>query len=188
MPETVPIRAPLKLLFVGRQTNWKGVDAILLAMKDVGCVKLTVVGTGNELPANIDLTRRLALEDRVTYLGRIGHKEIDRLMKEHEILILPSLYEGLSNTLLEAGAAGMCCIASNRGGNDEVITHEHTGLLVDPFDISQMAGAIRALAANSDLRHRLGEAHNRHVSANFRLDAAVAQTFELLQTVVDTGR
>ncbi len=177
---------PLRLLFVGRQTNWKGVDAVLLAIKDTDKVKLTVAGSGPMLPANIDLSRRLCLEKKVEFAGHVDPVDVEKLMHTHHALILLSLYEGLSNTLLEAGAAGLACISSNRAGNPEVIIHDETGILVDPFDIKEITQAINKLSSDDSERLRIAENHRRRVKKNFTLKMSVEQTIHVLEEAIDS--
>lgn len=175
----------MRLLFVGRQTNWKGVDAVLLALKDIENVKLTVAGYGPTLPANIDLSRRLGLSHKVKFLGHINPSEVGKLMVSHHVLILPSLYEGLSNTLLEAGVACIACIASDRGGNPEVILHNETGLLVDPFNIEDIILAIRLLSENEDKRRRLAMEHRNRVMSEFTMKMSVTRTAKVLEDAIN---
>lgn len=175
---------PMRLLFVGRQTNWKGVDATLLAISKIEDVKLTIAGSGPMLPANIDLSRRLGLENKVKFLGHVDPKDVDNLMANHHALILLSLYEGLSNTLLEAGAAGLACIASDRGGNQEVINDNETGLLVDPFSVEGIIAAIKSLSENDARRISLAEKHRDRILSEFTMESSVHQTIQVLEDAI----
>ena len=174
----------LRLLFVGRQTNWKGVDSILLAIQHLYGIRLTIAGYGPEYPGNVDLAKKLKLEDKAYFIGHVQPYEILELMKRHDVLLLPSLYEGLSNTLLEAGVAGIACIASNRGGNPEVIIDHETGLLVNPFDIEQVKTAIKSLADNESTRIKLARNHYERVLSEFPLDKSVSETINVLERAV----
>src|SRR5690606_1402073 len=132
----------LRALFVGRLTNWKGVDTLLLAVRDLPEVDLAIVGDGPERPALEALARQLGLGGRAAFLGRLGRAETRREMLRSHVLVLPSLYEGLSHTLLEAGAVGLPCIASRCGGNPEVIADGENGLLVPPEDPAALGAAL----------------------------------------------
>ena len=172
--------APLELLCVGRQTNFKGVDAALFALARSPRARLTVVGSGPQATASADLARRLGLAERAVFRGALSVHEVMAEMARHHILLLPSLYEGISNTLLEAGTAGLACIASNRGGNPEVIRDGKTGLLVDPWDAGALAVAIGRLEADDVLRWRLASAHAARVAHRFTLDRAAEETLAFL--------
>ena len=179
-PAGRPTGAPLELLYVGRQTNCKGVDAALLALARSPRARLTVIGSGPQATASADLARRLGLTDRATFRGDLSVHEVMAEMARRHILLLPSLYEGMSNTLLEAGAAGLACIASDRGGNPEVIRDGETGLLVDPWDVGALAAAIGRLEADDALRRRLASAHAARVARRFTLDRAAEETLAFL--------
>ena len=105
-------------------------------------------------------------------------------MANNHVLILLSLYEGLSNTLLEAGAAGLACIASDRGGNSEVITHNETGLLVDPFTIKDIESAIKLLSDSDEKRKEFAMEHRKRVMTKFALDKSVKRTIQVLQDAI----
>lgn len=171
---------PLKLLFVGRQTNWKGVDAVLLAISQMKDVRLTVAGAGPDMPGNVNLARRLGLNDSVRFVGNVHPNKMLNFMADHHVLLLPSLYEGLSNTLLEAGVAGLACIASNNGGNPEVIEHGKTGILVDPFNVDEIVTAIR-LFENEEERIRLANNHRKKVAASFSMENAILKTMDVFE-------
>lgn len=175
----------LRIVFVGRQTNWKGVDALLLAMRDKHGVHATIIGTGPVRPGNIDLARRLGLLERVEFIGDVMADEIVDSIASHHVLVLPSLYEGLSNTLLEAGAAGVACIASDRGGNPEVIEHGRTGLLVDPFDVDALSAAIARLRDDEPYRQQLALAHREKVCTGFLMDTTVQESISFLEQCVN---
>jgi len=161
--------------------NWKGVDLALLAMKQLPGVTLTVAGSGPQLTANRDLCRRLGLDARVHFAGHIEPADVSGLMSRHDVLLLPSLYEGLSNTLLEAGPAGLACMASDRGGNPEVIDPDRTGVLVDPWKPGDLVDAVRTLAADRGALRRLAERHAERVRQSFSLDGSVSETMGLLE-------
>lgn len=177
----------LRVLFVGRQTNWKGVDGVLLALAQIDGVALTVAGSGPLWPANVDLCRRVGLAARTRFLNHVDDRQIYDLMRQHHILVLPSLYEGMSNTILEAGAAGLACIVSDRGGNPEVIDDGKNGLLVDPFDTDQLARAISKLRDSESERIRLAVSHYRRVHNDFSLSESVQRTVNILENVYENN-
>ena len=80
------------------------------------------------------------------------------------MLVLPSLYEGMSHTLLEAMSLGLPCIASSCGGNAELISHDHDGVLCAPHDAGALANAIRSLFADEAKRRALGDNAQRRAS------------------------
>ena len=81
-------------------------------------------------------------------------------LKAFDIFILPSLKEGMPYALIEAGRAGVACIASNVGGIPELIQNTQNGLLINPYDKKTLDRALRALVDSSELREKYGYALN----------------------------
>ncbi len=145
----------IDVVFVGRLTNWKGVETVILAMKQVTGAHLTIIGEGPELPMLAGLVRQLDLDSAVSFIGKMDQSELHKRLKSAHALLLPSSYEGLSHTLLEAAAAGLARIASDIPGNAEVIEHGVDGLLVPYADVGGWKDAIQRLVNDDTLRMRL---------------------------------
>jgi glycosyltransferase involved in cell wall biosynthesis len=166
---------PLRVLFVGRLTNWKGVETLLLAAREVPGVAVDILGDGPEWPHLVELSAQLGLADRVVFHGRQSADAVRAAMARAHVLVLTSLYEGLSHTVLEAFAAGLPCIVSGCGGNEEVVAHGTNGLVVPPQQVGHLADALRRLAADESLRQ------------SFSARAAdTARTFDIADTVART--
>lgn len=173
---------PLEAVYCGRLANWKGVETLLLAMQGLEGIRLQVLGDGPELPLLSGLAAQLGLEGAVTFHGRVRPAEIpSRLMQAH-VLVLASDYEGLSHTLIEAAAAGVAAIASDHGGNPEVIRPGETGLLVPYGDWRALREALQRLADDEDLRFRLA-ARAREDSRRFDFALTVERTLGLLASL-----
>lgn len=151
----------LRVLFVGRLTNWKGVETLLLALAGMAGVRATIVGDGPEFPHLAELARQLGVQQRAEFLGRRDPADVRRLMAGADALVLTSLYEGFSHTLLEACAVGCPCIASNVAGNAELITAGTDGLLIPPQDVNALRRALTCLKEDAVLRGRLAEGARR---------------------------
>jgi len=127
--------------------------------------------------------RLLDLSRRIVFTG--FRTDISDLLLETAVSVLPSLSEGTSNTLLESMAAGTPVVATNVGGNPEVIEHGVSGLLVPPRDPSALAAAAASLLEDQALASRLGRAGMRRVSDLFSIEASVHQTEHLYQHLVE---
>ncbi len=147
----------LEVLFVGRLTNWKGVETALLAVQKIENVHLTVAGDGPEYPQLLTLAQQLKLGAKVTFKGRLSGAEVKKLLPQSHVLVLTSLYEGMSHTLIEALYSGLPCIASDCGGNSEVIDEGKTGYLIPPQDVDALANALVKLRDNEELRFQMAE-------------------------------
>jgi glycosyltransferase involved in cell wall biosynthesis len=131
------------LLTVGRVLPWKGVDHLCAALAFVPDVRLLVAGDGPVLDAAKRQAAMSGVEDRVTFLGSVGRDKLPLYMKAADYVALYSGYEGLSHTLLESLRAGTPVIASDKGGNPEVVQHNVNGLLVPYVNVEALAAALQ---------------------------------------------
>ena len=109
------------------------------------------------------------------------------MLNAFDVYVLPSINEGISNSLLEAMANGLPVVATATGGNPEVIVDGESGLLVPVGDSERLAKTLLDLQANSDRRVELGQGALRRVSEHFSMDAMVrnySQMYEGLVSVV----
>jgi glycosyltransferase involved in cell wall biosynthesis len=92
-----------------------------------------------------------------------------------DIFVLPSLFEALSNALMEAMACECACIASRVGGNPELVHDGETGLLFEEGDVRSLVGHLRRVIADPSLRQRLGRRAASVIRSRFSLQAAAAR-------------
>lgn len=163
---------PLRVLFVGRLTNWKGVETLLLAGRSLEGCEISIVGDGLELPLLTALHAQLRCPPSTTFLGRQREDQVRGHMLASDVLVLPSNYEGLSHTLLEACAAGLVPVVSGIGGNREVVTDGVDGLVVPYGDPDALGAALARLVADDALRQRLAAAARKR-AAEFPFSATV---------------
>ena len=130
-----------------------------------------LAGTGPDRATLETLARALGVENRVLFLGY--REDIPDLLANCDLFVLPSLYEGLPLSILEAMAAGKPVIASAIGGNNEVILHGENGLLVPKADPAALAAAIRAVLSDGALAGRLAEGGKSRVQRDFSVEAMV---------------
>lgn len=171
----------MHVVFVGRLTNWKGVETLLLALTGWNGVTATIVGDGPEYPHLFELSKQLGVADRARFVGRKTPDEVKKLISEADTLVLVSLYEGMSHTLLEAAALGCPCIASDIGGNRELIVSGVNGILVPPHDVQALRQALERFLRDPALRLRLGE-QARETALAHRLERTVDGVIDLLNT------
>ncbi len=173
-------------LFVGRLDPQKGLPDLLDAAERVIARRpdwhLALVGDGPERAGLLDAIRtRSALGDRVRWLGR--RDDVPGLLKSADVLVLPSLWEGMPNAVLEAMAARRPVVGTAVEGTEDLVVPDQTGWLVPPRDPAALAHALDEAADDPDRRRRYGEAARLRVEREFSLDAVVA-AYERLWTTV----
>jgi len=159
-----PDDRPLRVGYVGGLFHAKGVHVLVAAMRELEGVELHVHGPTEWFPDYVDELRSAARELPVTLHGRYEPRELDRVLAELDLIVLPSLwYENMPLTLHEAWRNGIPVIATDLGGMAESVRHGTNGLLVPRGDASALASAIRSLAEDRAYLTRL--AHGRPVLA-----------------------
>jgi glycosyltransferase involved in cell wall biosynthesis len=119
----------------------------------------------------------LGIADRCVFLG--FRSDVPDLLAAADLLVLPSLYEGLPVSVLEAMAAERPVVATAIGGTDEAITSEQSGLLVPPRDPIALASAIRRLQADPTLARRLAAAGRARVEREFSSEVTAGHVMRI---------
>jgi len=141
--------------------------------------RLLLIGEGPERPALEAFVNRAEWRGRVCLLG--SSNRVAELLQAIDAYVLPSVFEGISNALLEAMASGIPAIATAVGGNPEVIIDGVSGLLFPAGDSGRLAGHLRALEAQPEMRQRLGREARRRVAEEFSIDSMAGKYADLYQ-------
>ncbi|HPA70956.1 MAG TPA: glycosyltransferase family 4 protein [Spirochaetota bacterium] len=146
------------LLSAGRVVKRKGYDHLIRALRSLHKnIQLLILGDGPELPALKELASSLGVDDRVRFLGYIASDEEKfRYYGACDLYVLSSLHEGMGIVVQEAMEFGMPVVATNHGGQVDLISDGVNGLLVPPGDPDALAGAIRRVHADRKLAKKFG--------------------------------
>ena len=166
---------------VGRLDPVKNFDIFIrsaeMVLKEFPQVKFLLVGDG---PIRKDLellVSELGLSRHVIFLGE--RNDVAELLNVMDIFVLPSKSEGLSNTILEAMSVGLPVIATNVGGNPELVIDGETGVLIQPWDASVLAAAIINLLRDNEKRKKMGDAGFIKAKGEFSIEKMVKSYEEL---------
>lgn len=159
------------VLSTGRLAQQKGLEYLIRAIPLLGeglaPIKVLIAGEGDlrrELEA---LTSELGVDARVRFLG--FRSDVPDLLAACDLVVLPSLWEGLSVSLLEAMAAGKPVVTTSIGSNVEVTDNGDVALLVPPRNPSALANSIGRLVADDGLRHSLGLRARQRVNLHYTM-------------------
>lgn len=186
---SLPVEHRPLLGIVGRLTHQKGHTTLLYAMQQVvvqyPTVHLVIVGDG-ELQGELEiLTKELNLHRHVTFIGY--QSDAKNLMKEFDIFVHPSRWEGFGLVFLEAMAAGRPIVATRVSAIPEIVLDRETGLLVPPDDAESLAQTICLLLDNPGWAKQLGENGRRRLEQFFTVERMVEQTVAVYDSIRTWG-
>ncbi|MBL8380617.1 MAG: TIGR03088 family PEP-CTERM/XrtA system glycosyltransferase [Burkholderiales bacterium] len=136
-------------------------------------LRLAVVGDGPLLNDLHQQAARLGISDATWLPG--ARDDIPAVLRALDLFVLPSLNEGISNTILEAFASGLPVVATGVGGNPELIDDGMTGRLFAPGDVEFVTRAITDYASDAGLRKTQGNTARQGALERFSLEAMVSQ-------------
>ncbi|MEA4907918.1 MAG: glycosyltransferase family 4 protein [Chloroflexi bacterium] len=158
------------VLFVGRLEEQKRVDQLLAIWPTLYATHpdahLLVIGSGSEE----EPLKQLA-GNGIHFLG--VKEDVTAYLQAVDVFVLPSAAEGLSNALLEALSSGLAAVATDVGGNSEVVLDGRTGLLVPPDDPEALLAALVRLLEDPQACRQLGARAREHILTNYSLATTV---------------
>jgi len=163
----------------------KGMDVLIEAMcllkKKFPQVCCLIVGDGQEHQALLEHIRQRQLEGTVVLAG--FREDIPELLRLMDVFVLPSLEEGMSQSLLQALATERAVVASSVGGVPEVIIHGKTGLLVPPRDPVALAQKVECLLREPGQGKAMGQAGRQVIVGHYSVDSMLMKTEELYSSL-----
>jgi glycosyltransferase involved in cell wall biosynthesis len=188
-------------VFMGRMVDWKAVDLLLYAFDQSSRkapMSLTLIGDGPESPALREQARqqgRLALREgeagKIFFAGWQPQATCADILRRSQALVLPSLWECGGAVVLEAMACGLPVIATAWGGPMDYLD-DRCGILVPPTTrpslIDGLAQAMRTLASDPDLRHRMGSAGRAKVQREFDWEHKVDVMLDVYRRLIAEHR
>ena len=161
--EKLGIKDEFLIMTVARLEKVKGINYLIEAGKLLSSESLIsnskflilIIGDGSERKNLENLVKKLNLEDRVKFLGQIPNEEILEYLVAADCFVLPSLKEGFGIVILEAMAAGVPIIGTKIGGILDIIDDQKTGILVEPKNPQEIAGAIFKIYTQPQLSQNL---------------------------------
>jgi glycosyltransferase involved in cell wall biosynthesis len=190
-PKAIPADRSLKVLFVGRLEERKGIryliDAVPEVARNVPNVRFIILGddTNNgkgqsSVMAELKETIvRNSCGQYVEFIPRVPLAELADYYRSADVCVVPSVYDNSPYTCLEAMSCGKPVIGTSSGGTREYIVHDESGMIVPPRDAESLARALVKLLREGDERKRLGNNARKRVIEKFHRDEIARQTVEL---------
>jgi sugar transferase (PEP-CTERM/EpsH1 system associated) len=175
---------------VGRLVAIKDQALLIRAAKALvdrgGNISVALAGDGPERSNLAGLAAQLSFLDHVHFVG--ASKNVPDFLNSLDVFVLPSVSEGMSNTLLEAMSCGLPIVATSVGGNPELIENQVSGLLFPVGDTAQLVEHLSFLAQDSARRRTLGTKARERILDCYRLDAMLDSYRNLYQSLVTRRR
>lgn len=169
-----------RVVFTGRLHPQKNLDTLLDAWPEVAGrtgASLVLVGDGPDRARLEERASSLEIVDRVHFAGPVADPA--EYLRAGDAFALPSVAEGMSNSLLEAMATALPCLASRIGGNTDLLDDGRSGLLLDPSDREAWTEALVRVLTHRDLARSLGDSARARVDTEFALPVVVDRYLEL---------
>jgi sugar transferase (PEP-CTERM/EpsH1 system associated) len=181
LPPSLRTDAPLLIGTVGRLQAVKDQAVLVRAFADLVAgdpslrkrLRLAIVGDGPLLPGLRQLAHDLGIADLAWFAGAVSN--VPEVLHLLDVFVLPSLNEGISNTILEAMASGLPVVATRVGGNVEIVEDGRWGRLFDAGNVAMLSRILGEYMREAELRRAHGTAARRAALERFGLDTMVAQ-------------
>ena len=176
---------PPRVLFTGRLHPQKNLPLLLEAWSTLAPNRpgsLILVGPGDDRARLTELCASLGIADRVQFTGGVDNPA--DYLRAADVFVLPSLAEGMSNSLLEAMATALPCAVSGIGGNTDLIEDGVTGRLVTDATPQAWSQTLVELLDNPVEARRLGAAGRRRIDEEFALSVVVDRYVELYRRML----
>jgi len=175
-----------RVVFTGRLHPQKNLSLLLAAWAAVARnspANLILIGPGNERQRLIELAGSLGISDRVQFVGAVDDPA--DYLRAADLFVLPSVAEGMSNSLLEAMATALACVVSGIGGNTDLVCDGQTGRLVAAATPEAWSEALLDLLADPAAAKSMGAAARERIDREFALPVIVDRYCELYRRLID---
>ncbi len=180
-----PENPKVKILFIGRLIPRKGFQRVIKALPKVRELarvpfEIEVVGTGAHQSELDSLAQELGVSEMIKYVGMVPYDQLEKSYQYADIFILTSLSEGMPSVILEAMGCGLPVIASDVGGNNEIVHEGENGFLIDGDSKNALAEKIALLINDERLRKSMG-AKSREYALQYDWKNIMSRYNELIE-------
>jgi rhamnosyl/mannosyltransferase len=176
----------VKFLFVGRFVYYKGCKILLEAFRDVRNAELIMIGSGIMEVELKELVKKLGIEERVKFYGKVEEEELYKYFEECDIFVLPSIArsEAFGLVQIEAMAFGKPVINTNLpSGVPFVSIDKITGLTVEPNNVQELAQAMQWLVEHEEERNEMGIRSRARMKEEYRMKVMLERVLSLYDSI-----
>ena len=184
---TVPLTTKYKLIYAGRLVRWKNIDKLIELLIDMPDCGLIIAGDGEEKLRLMQITEKLGITNRVYFAGYRNKEELYALMKQSQLFILFSNYEGLPHILLEAMNLGLPIICSDAGGTGELMKDRINCVLTEKNDLESLKKTVLQILSDKSFQNKLIEGGKKTV-AQFTVKKMIDETENIFMEIVSINK
>ncbi|MEH7504225.1 glycosyltransferase [Neobacillus drentensis] len=152
--------------------------------KKMDDIELIVIGNGPKLHEYKEICRSLGIENGTKFVGQVANSEVPNLIRDLDLVVLPSYEESFGVTAVEAMACGVPVVAYDADGLKEVIIDQKTGILVPMGKIEELSRTIETLLLNEERRKKMGRYGVEHVRQNYNWEENASRVIEIYKEIL----
>jgi glycosyltransferase involved in cell wall biosynthesis len=180
------------VLFVGRLAVEKDLPTLLRSVPELALsrpgARIVIVGHGQEETRLRQMVEDLHLGDRVVFAGSVSGDDLPPYFHACDVLVLPSIYEGIPTVLVEAAVSGKPVVSTRTRNVEDVVIDGQTGHLVPVGDPGAMATALAGVLSDPTLAAQMGQAGREHVQSRFSPQKVVSDLLAMWEATADKSQ
>jgi len=176
------------VVYIGRMMASKGLHVLIKAIPEVlrffPETRFLFVGGGN-IPFYKGMIEKKGVSEKsFSFIGHVGYFDRPKILRKASVFVNPSFFENCSLSILEAMSCSTSVVASDVGGNSEMIRSGKNGVLVPMCDHTQLAKSLISLLENEDLNKEIGKEARRTVEQSFSSQKMAEKTYDTYKRVL----
>jgi glycosyltransferase involved in cell wall biosynthesis len=179
----------VQIIFVGWMHEKKGVQFLIPAIKLLSesrqNFRLVMCGGGGLFDSLVQTSRDLGIERFIEFRGWVKNEEVNRLLNESDIFVLPSLAEGMPNSLLQAMACGLPVVTTNVSSIPAIVSNMINGVLVQPGSPEEICRGLITLIDNEPLRRAMSTTNRKQIVENHDISSVWKRIAKILNVEIE---